>query len=97
MNHKDELEEEMKKVWDKLSNTLNGFSYEEQAEAFFRMLSNEHRTLQQNFWRMMIKVIRKYAETKEGWYDLRNEMSVRMCRGLKVWMDDHFYTDLPTI
>lgn len=97
MNHKDELKKEMQEAWDKFSHAINNFSYAEQAKAFCEVLSNEHRTLQQNFWRMMIQVIKKYAKTKEGWYDLRNEMSVKMCRELSKYLDDRLYTNLPTI
>ena len=97
MSHKDEMKKEMQEAWDKFSHAINNFSYEDQAEAFCEVLSNEHRTLQQNFWRMMIQVIKKYAKMKEGWYDLRNEASVKMCRELGKYLEDHLYTNLPTI
>ena len=56
---KEEIEkEEMKPAWSKLSNAINSFSYDEQAEAFYKGLSYQHRTLQQNFWRLIIEVVR---------------------------------------
>lgn len=40
-------------------------------------LRTNHRTLNQNFFRMLIEVIRQYAEFR---FDLRNEASVKLCK-----------------
>jgi hypothetical protein len=88
-------EEQMKVAFEALGYALNNFNYKEQAELFFGRLSREHRTLQQNFWRMMIKVIEKYADSE--WYDARNEASVQMCRVLKTALENNYFLDLPTV
>jgi hypothetical protein len=49
-------------------------------------LSTGHRTLNQNFWRMMVGVIREYAKFH---YDLRNEASVELCQFLTEKLDEY--------
>lgn len=90
--------EEMKKIVDKLFDKINNFSYQKHVDNFFNAITHQHRTLQQSFWRMMFDIIRKYAELdKDGWYDLRNEASVKMCVKLKKWFDENYIGGLPTI
>ena len=48
-----DLKMEMEKAISHLGTTVNNFSYGEQAEEFFNQLSRQHRTLQQNVWRMI--------------------------------------------
>ena len=95
MSYKDELQKEMREVVDQLGNVINNFSYDDQADAFFQMLTRQHRTLQQNFWRMIIKVILRYADTK--WFDPRNEASVELCKKFKKLLEDEGWLDLPTV
>jgi len=98
MSYKDVIGKDMEKVWEMLSNAINNFNDTTNAEAFFNQLTRQHRTLQQSFWRMMIFTIKEYAKLREsGWYDLRNEESVKMCEGLAQWLEDNYYTTLPTV
>jgi hypothetical protein len=46
-------------------------------EGVVEALRMNHRTLQQNFWRMMLEVIKQYSEFR---HDLRNEASVELCK-----------------
>ncbi len=91
--------ESMRKIVDQLFNEINNFSYEKHVKYFFDAITHQHRTLQQSFWRTIVEVAKKYAELdKDGWYDLRNEASVKMCAKLKKWFEsDDNYLGLPTI
>ena len=75
-----EMIEEMDKIIYQLSQVLNNFSYGDQAQTFFEALTTRHRTLQQNFWRMIAKVAEMYADTE---FDPRNEDSVTFCQKIK--------------
>ena len=57
-------------------NSMNS-SYEE----FARLMSYEHRTLQQNFTKLCIAWLRQLSETEN--YDLRNEASVKFAQSIK--------------
>jgi len=86
--------EEVQTAWRSLSTALNDFNDNERAQAFYECLSRDHRTLQQNFWRMMIKVIMFYADTP---CDPRNEASVQLCKLLSQTMEEGLFCDLPTV
>lgn len=47
---------------------------------FEEKMLREHRTLIQAWWRVMSHVIGTYALTKEGWFDARNEDSIKWAR-----------------
>ena len=57
---------------------------------FERALSSTHRTLQQLFVGMMLKVLYEYGNShKENWsYDLRNEDAVKACQDLVKYVDN---------
>lgn len=53
------------------------------AAGFVEALCQEHRTLQQAFWRMMFMVIVEYGKRiTPMWTDARNEASAKVCRKL---------------
>ena len=52
-------------------------SYEE----FARLMSYEHRTLQQQFTKLCIAWLKELSETEN--YDLRNEASVKFAKSIK--------------
>jgi hypothetical protein len=53
------------------------------ANGFVDEIAHSHRTLQQNFGGLLKVVIAHFASlNKEGWYDLRNEATVKMCAKL---------------
>jgi hypothetical protein len=74
------LTDQKVELQDALSIILNrGNSSEatEMAECLLETLRLEHRTLQQNFWRVMQCLMTRYAEAPS---DLRNEASVEWTR-----------------
>jgi len=52
----------------------------EVAQGMIDALAHEHRTLQQDFWRVIREVAEKYADFP---HDLRNEDAVKMCGEIK--------------
>ncbi len=80
--------EEAKKIVEQLSSYVNNMGHN--PEAFAEYVMREHRTLQQQMFRLMLVSIKKWAETKEGWYDLRNEDTVRICKKLQLILDSEF-------
>lgn len=53
-----------------------------------------HRTLQQNFWRVMMQVIKRYSEFS---HDLRNEGAVELCKYIKTQVEENHKEYLPYI
>jgi hypothetical protein len=49
-------------------------------------LINQHRTLQQNFWRCIFDVAKEYSE--RAGHDLRNEASVDACKEVTNALSD---------
>lgn len=93
MNVRDEVKKEvgegMRHVFKALNISHNC------AEEFCRQLVYEHNTLQQNFWRMMAKVIKEYSSIK--YCDARNEASVKFCKKLKFFMEENELGHMPII
>jgi len=73
---REERRELYKKLYKKISQALNG-----DTDLFCEVLSEElqrdHRTLQQNFWRLIVTLAEKYTQAN---FDLRNGDSVTLCR-----------------
>lgn len=64
-------------------------------EGILEALQMNHRTLQQNFWRAMVAVMKQYAEFR---HDLRNEGAVEFCNAVKKMIEDNPKTEyLPFI
>ena len=62
-----------------ISNYVN--SYSSDYKEFARLMSYEHRTLQQQFTKLCIAWLRELSETEN--YDLRNEGSVKFAKSVK--------------
>lgn len=86
---KKEIEDGMEHIFKALNISHNC------AEEFYKQLEYEHNTLQQNFWRMMAEVIKKYSSMK--YYDARNEASVKFCKKLKDFMEENELGHMPII
>ena len=87
---------EVQVIVGKIADLVNGRSTEKASELFFRGFINQHRTLQEMMWKMLLKVIVMYAECE--WYDDRNVSAVECCKAMKQFMaenPDKFY--LPVI
>lgn len=78
-------EEQMLKIMD----ALNIMGREKQVvEGMVVALRKTHRTLQQNFWRAIMAVIKEYAEFN---HDLRNEGAVELCKYIKEQIENKEY------
>lgn len=67
-------------------------------DAIFDALINEHRTLQQSFWRIMKQVIHRYADLDPQYYmDARNEASREFCRRISMNEPNASLVGLPVI
>lgn len=62
-----------------ISNYVN--SYRSDYKEFARLMSCEHRTLQQQFTKLCIAWLKELSETEN--YDLRNEGSVKFAKSIK--------------
>lgn len=62
-----------------ISNYVN--SYSSDYKEFARLMSYEHRTLQQQFTKLCIAWLKELSETEN--YDLRNEGSVKFAKSIK--------------
>lgn len=92
---RDYQQEKIKKaeqlVYD-LSDAVNGSRIDGETFAD-RITTREHRTLQQLIFGMIWRCIVKWAEhDKNGWYDARNEATVKLCRRIvdAVGEEQHF-------
>jgi hypothetical protein len=86
------LKEDVEAAVETLANAVNVMGTREQAfvaDVLHRRLDRQHRTLQQNFWRMIAKIIQKVGETPEHYYDLRNEASVKWAQEVSK-IEKHF-------
>ena len=68
-----------KDIVEEISNYVN--SYSSDYKEFARLMSYEHRTLQQNFTKLCIAWLKELSETES--YDLRNEASVKFAQSIK--------------
>lgn len=64
---------------------------------FVHAMSQQHRTLQQAFTRCCLLWLVHLAGLEEGWYDLRNEASVKTAKRLLANEDKRYVACLPTI
>jgi hypothetical protein len=71
--------QEIRKATEKIVGFMNSRYTEKASEGMWLGVSHTHKTLQQNFWRVVIELAEKY---KDNPYDLQNEASVRFCKEL---------------
>ena len=71
-------------------NVMGGNS--EQDAKFIGLVLSDHRTLQQNTFRLMYKLIKAWAiEGERGSFDLRNEATVKACIKITKCLEDEGY------
>jgi len=83
------IQKEMTKEAQKLTDTLNTMGSDIQEaviNGFLDGLKYSHRYLQGEFWGAMLKIIKKYGETKH--FDARNEWAVKMCARMAMAGED---------
>ncbi len=76
-----------------VSNMLNSYG-DENVKAFVEEMNREHRTLQQNFMKLVVAWIRLQAEKTEYQYDLRNEASVLLAKQIVDNFEDWLHLPL---
>jgi len=86
-----------KEFTDHFSRAVNCFLSKDELEEIATMIVQDHRTLQQNKMRLIVTCLKKWAEMEEnGYFDLRNEATVKLARKLVDVMDEgEFY--LPSV
>lgn len=87
MKPDNEIGSTMYKAMQEVTSAVNIMSEKELEEGMLNALLDEHRTLQQSFFRVLHNVLEQYADTK--YYDLRNEASVEYAK--KVRELDHYF------
>lgn len=77
---------------EEMSNFVNAFGEGHYEEFAAYMSNNVHRTLQQNFMRLIIHQLKAWAEMKNnGRFDLRNEQTVELAKKIVDQFKDEMY------
>ncbi len=66
------------KLADDITNSINSMLFDDQE--FVKVMSNEHRTLQQKFTKLCFSWIEKLSKTEEKFTDHRNKASVEISK-----------------
>ena len=75
-----------KELAEQVAYSINFFGFDN--KAFCKQMHTEHRTLQQNFMRLIRTYIEETARMEKWEFDDRNEASVMMCRKLVEIMEN---------
>lgn len=78
MKKKDRYYEEGARVAKDLMAFINNVSFS--PDGFVEKVCGNHRTLQQSAFRLFMHCVKRWASTKEGWYDARNEATIKACK-----------------
>ena len=65
------------KVAEQLTNFVNRMGNNDEIRGFVAGMERSHRTLQQSAFGLFLAWAYKMAKLPEGWYDLRNEASIK--------------------
>lgn len=65
-------------IYNKVSNFVNNFNCDE--KGFVDAVFTDHRTLQQSFFRLILRVVERFSNLESYQYDGRNESSVRKAK-----------------
>ncbi len=76
---------------------VNCHDKEEMANFVAQVTTRTHRTLQQKIMGLFVKTIEAWAETKENWYDQRNEATIKLARKMIAATGDKYDRCLPLI
>ena len=87
MKPDNEIASKMYKAMQEVTPAVNIMSDKELEDGMLNALLDEHRTLQQSFFRVLHNVMKQYAATK--YYDLRNEASIEYAKRVSE-LDHHF-------
>lgn len=71
-----------------LSDFVNNFTFDQQG--FIDTITSEHRTLQQNIFRLFLGCIEEWAEMyDDGYYDARNEAICKISRQIIDMLEEN--------
>ena len=88
-------QEVAKESIDQIMDAVNIMGSDKQvADGILEALQMSHRTLQQNFWRVMMQVIKEYSEFR---CDGRNEGAVELCKYIKEQVEENHKEYLPYV
>lgn len=86
-DHTLETKEQAVNGLNEMMSALNVIGGEDELrKALSEALMDQHRTLQQNFWRCIFNVAKDYGENAQS--DLRNEASVDACKEVTKALSD---------
>lgn len=80
-----------------LDEFCNGSDKPEQEQFVQQITTRTHRTLQQRIMGLFVKTIEAWAETKENWYDQRNEATIKLARKMIAATGDKYDRGLPLV
>ncbi len=80
-----------------LDEFCNGAGEGEVSDFVSQTTAGTHRTLQQRIMGLFVKTIEAWAETKENWYDQRNEATIKLARKMIAATGDKYDRCLPRI
>jgi hypothetical protein len=80
VRQKDELPEQVQGVYETIERFVNGGGIRNAMLLGEALATFPHRTLQQNFMRLVMSFLQTQAEKEPGFYDARNENTVRLAK-----------------
>jgi hypothetical protein len=81
-NHDNDTDTNIKTIVEELFKEINVMGKEEEiSRQLYQLISQQHKTLQQSFIRIMHQFFTKYSANKN--YDLRNEGAVKFAEQIK--------------
>lgn len=84
--------EQHKEFLEKFDSAVNLFMSDKEYHELAEKICNTHRTLQQNKMRLIVHMLQVWAEQEEGgWYDLRNEATVKLASKIVEKFKDDFH------
>jgi len=81
------MKDDTQEVVNYLSHFVNNFNCP--VEEVTNLIMMEHRTLQQNLMRLIMKLIEKWSQ--QEYYDLRNEGTIKLCKRIMEAVKDDIY------
>lgn len=81
-----------KELAKELSQFVNVMANDKNEKEFIDAMMREHRTLQQNSFGLVCKLIKAWSEVEDNRYDLRNEFTVKTCQEITKSVDSVNYS-----
>jgi len=89
---KHEIDEKQKLFLEQFDSAVNLFMSDKEYHELAEKICNTHRTLQQNKMRLIVHMLLVWADQdREGWYDLRNEATVKLASKIVEAFKDDFH------